>query len=394
MMGSNVALKDTSFLLNDSTKPNELWSPLQWWVIQGIFWLSLSAITFFTLTVWYATLEWPHILHTLLQGVLGLFLTWPLYRVLHATSNMEPVSRVIIGLVAVAITALVWTLMRMVTFIWMTGLSNLWADFGGWYFGAIFIFLCWAGMFYVIHYYRLLQAEHQKVLEASARSFQSEALAREAQLKMLRYQLNPHFLFNTLNAVSALVRLGDVARSREMLARLSTFLRYSLDAEPLELVPLRTEEEMLRLYLDIEKTRFDDRLNIDFDISNEASSALVPGLFLQPLVENSVKYAIESSEDGGSLSVKAYITGKTLHIEMKDTGPGMDSADLQNDRGVGLTNTRERLETLYPDNFEIAFERADENFVIHISIPYRNARQDQNNRNSTMVEEAPDARPA
>ena len=118
-MGSNEALKDTSCHLNDSTKPNELWSPLQWWVIQGFFWLSLSAITFFTLTVWYATIEWPHILHT------------------------------------------------------------------------------------------LLQAEHQKVLEASARSLQAEALARVAQLEMLRYQLNPHFLFNTLNAVSALVRLSD-----------------------------------------------------------------------------------------------------------------------------------------------------------------------------------------
>lgn len=393
-MGSNVALIDTGFHLNDSTKSNELWSPLQWWVIQGLFWLSLSAITFFTLTVWYATIEWPHILHTLLQGVLGLILTWPLYLVLHAISKLGTVPRVIIGLVAVACTALVWTLIRMVTFIWMTGVSNLWADFGGWYFGAIFIFLCWAGMFYIIHYYRLLQAEHQKVLEASARSLQSEALAREAQLKMLRYQLNPHFLFNTLNAVSALVRLGDATRSREMLARLSTFLRYSLDAEPLELVPLRTEVEMLRLYLDIEKMRFEERLIIDFDISKDASSALVPGLFLQPLVENSVKYAIESSENGGRISVKAYITGKTLNIEMKDSGPGMDSVELQNDRGVGLTNTKERLETLYPDNYGITFGRTDENFVIHISIPYRKAQQGQNNHISTVVEEAPDARPA
>ena len=348
---------------------SELWSPSQWWIIQDFFWLCLSAITFLTLTVWYATIEWPHVLHTLLQGVLGLLLSWPLYRVLRAIGRMKTWAGVAVGCFAVAAAALVWTLLRMITFAWMTGAGNLWADFGGWYFGAIFIFLCWAGLHYVTHYYRLLQAEHRQVLEASARSLQAEALAKEAQLKMLRYQLNPHFLFNTLNAVSALVRLGDAARCQEMIARLGIFLRYSLDSDPLELVPLEKEVEMLGLYLDIEKTRFGERLRIDLEIDEAARPALVPGLFLQPLAENSIKYAVAPSEAGGSLGVSASVVDEVLHIEVNDSGPGMNPTDLESGRGVGLNNTRERLEALFSNRFTLDFGEPRDSFVVHISIP-------------------------
>ena len=354
----------------DSATEAELWSPSQWWTIQGFFWLCLSAITFLTLTVWYANVELPHVLHTLLQGALGLLFSWPLYRALRACDRLGIVPRVVAGFAAIAGTALLWTLLRMVTFMWMTGTTDLWSDFGGWYFGAIFIFLCWAGLHYVTHYYRLLQAEHSKVLEASARSLQAEALAKEAQLKMLRYQLNPHFLFNTLNAVSALVRLGNTADSQEMIARLGSFLRHSLDADPLEMVPLEKEVEVLGLYLEIEKTRFGERLNIDLDIDERARRALVPGLFLQPLAENSIKHAIAPLEAGGRLGVRARVAGEMLRIELTDSGPGMEATDLDNGRGVGLNNTRERLEALYPGRYELDFGRPENGFAVRISIPF------------------------
>ena len=354
----------------DGATEAELWSPSQWWTIQGFFWLCLSAITFLTLTVWYANVEWPHVLHTLLQGTLGLLFSWPLYRVLRAIGELRTVSRVLAGFAAIAGTALLWTLLRMVTFIGITGTTDLWSDFGGWYFGGIFIFLCWAGLHYVTHYYRLLQAEQRKVLEASARSLQAEALAKETQLKMLRYQLNPHFLFNTLNAVSALVRLGNTEGCQEMIARLGSFLRHSLDADPLEMVPLQKEVEVLGLYLDIEKTRFGERLGIDLDIDERACRALVPGLFLQPLAENSIKHAIAPSEEGGRLGVQARVAGEVLHIEVTDTGPGMDATDLENGRGVGLNNTRERLEALYPGRYELDFGRPESGFAVRISFPF------------------------
>lgn len=356
--------------VDDSSKMTE-WSPGRWWAVQSLFWLCLSAITFLTLTVWYATIEWPHVLHTLLQGAMGLALSWPLHLILRAAGTPRTVKGAAAFVAAVAGAALVWTLARMVTFTWMTGVTGLWADFGGWYFGAIFIFLCWGGLHYTIHYYRLLQVEHQRVLEASARSLQAEALAKEAQLKMLRYQLNPHFLFNTLNAVGALVRLGDARRSQEMVARLSRFLRYSLDSDPLDLVPLETELDMLKLYLDIEITRFGERLKIYLDIGEQARTALVPSLFLQPLAENSIKYAIAPSEEGGSLSVAAQVVDDTLRIEVSDTGSGLRPEDLRDGRGVGLKNTRERLDALYGDNHSLKFTQCGEHLVVGITLPYR-----------------------
>ncbi len=370
--------------MDDASTPTA-WSLGRWWAVQGLFWLCLSAITFLTLTVWYATIEWPHVLHTLLQGAMGLSLSWPLYRILQAVGTLKSVRGTLIVVAAVAGTALVWTLLRMVTFTWMTGATGLWADFGGWYFGAIFIFLCWAGLHYAIHYYRLLQAEQRKVLEASARSLQAEALAKEAQLKMLRYQLNPHFLFNTLNAVGALVRLGDAGRSQEMIARLSRFLRYSLDSDPLALVPLESELEMLKLYLDIEITRFDERLEIHLDVGDEARAALVPSLFLQPLAENSIKYAIAPNEEGGSLSVAAHVVGETLRVEVSDTGSGMSSADLRDGRGVGLKNTRERLATLYGDNYSLELGQRGEHLVIAIALPYQCAADVRHGSRSVAV---------
>ena len=365
----------------------EPWSPQQWWTIQGFFWLCLSAITFLTLTVWYATIEWPHVLHTLLQGVLGLLLSWPLYRILRAVGELTTLGRILAGFAAVAGTALVWTLLRMITFTWMTGITGLSADFGGWYFGAIFIFLCWAGLHYVTHYYRLLQAEHRKVLEASARSLQAEALAKEAQLKMLRYQLNPHFLFNTLNAVSALVRLGNTDGCQKTIARLGSFLRYSLDADPLEPVPLWKEVEVLGLYLDIEKTRFGERLQIDLDIDEPARPALVPGLFLQPLAENSIKHAIAANETGGCLGVKARVAGDRLHIDVTDTGPGLGAMDLETGRGTGLKNTRERLETLFADRYTLDFRQPESGFSVHITIPF-STRATVQSRNGPAMPQA------
>jgi len=173
------------------------------------------------------------------------------------------------------------------------------------------------------------------------------------------------------NAVAALVRLGDARRSQEMIARLARFLRYSLDSDPLDLVPLETELEALKLYLDIELTRFGERLKIYLDVSDEARAALVPSLFLQPLAENSIKYAIAPSEEGGSLSVAAEVVDDTLRIEVSDTGSSLRSEDLRNGRGVGLTNTRERLDALYGNNHSLNFTQRGAHLVVGIALPCR-----------------------
>src|SRR5690606_18654596 len=133
--------------------------------------------------------------------------------------------------------------------------------------------------------YQLFQREKEK-------SLRSEALAHEAQLRMLRYQLNPHFLFNTLNAISTLTLIKSTDQANAMVTKLSKFLRYSLDHDPLDTVDLAHEMNCLNLYLDIEKVRFEERLNLDVNIADDTVRALVPSMLLQPLIENSIKHAI------------------------------------------------------------------------------------------------------
>ena len=211
--------------------------------------------------------------------------------------------------------------------------------------------LCWSGLYFGIKYYQLLQDESAKVLRVSA-------MAHEAQLKMLRYQLNPHFLFNTLNAISTLILESETQTANLMVSRLASFLRYSLDSDPMQKVTLDQEVTALRLYLDIEQVRFDDRLRLDIEIEPAAGEALIPSLILQPLVENAIKYAIAPSEEGGTIRLVARVFARELLLELSDEGPGIaDPNDPQSaDGGVGLTNTRDRLREVYGNDHSFKLE--------------------------------------
>jgi signal transduction histidine kinase len=158
----------------------------------------------------------------------------------------------------------------------------------------------------------------------SARSW--KARPRAAQLAMLRYQLNPHFLFNTLNSISTLVLLKQTERANAMLSRLSSFLRYTLVNEPTAKVTLVQEVETLKLYLEIEKMRFEDRLRPHFKIDGDTIGARLPSLLLQPLIENAIKYAVTSSEHGADIWITARREGRAVRIEVADSGPGPGGA--------------------------------------------------------------------
>ena len=216
-------------------------------------------------------------------------------------------------------------------------------DFVSGVMGSFYIMLCWSGLYFGIKYYRQLQDQTEQTLKAVA-------AAHQAQLKMLRYQLNPHFLFNTLNAISTLILDGANNTANQAVTRLSDFLRYTLDNDPMSRVTLGSELDALDLYLEIEKVRFCDRLIIEKDIDTRALDALVPSLILQPLIENAIKYAISPSEDGGTLRISARVQRDTLALQLSDTGPGLGNGDNgQKSSGVGLKNTRERLQQLYGD---------------------------------------------
>jgi LytS/YehU family sensor histidine kinase len=272
----------------------------------------------------------------------------------------------------------VWTVLRIVVFAWIVGETAIWDEFNYWYFGSLFVFLSWTVLYYGIKYYELHTQEHQKLVEESAlrereysKRVEAESSMRDAQLQMLRYQLNPHFLFNTLNAINALIALNENDKAQEMLQLLSEFLRHSLEHDGVENVSLEQELESLMLYLNIEKTRFEDRLTLEFDISAQARLASVPGLILQPIIENSMKYAIADNEQGGTVRVTAGVSDNVLQLEVADTGPGMESAQATEDRGVGLQNTLQRLQTLYGDSYTFeALNTEPTGLAVQISFPF------------------------
>jgi two-component system LytT family sensor kinase len=234
------------------------------------------------------------------------------------------------------------------------------------YYGAITTILTWSALYFAIKSYRIFQ----EVREGALRS---AAMAHEAQLKMLRYQLNPHFLFNTLNAISTLILEKNTDLANRMVTRLSSFLRYSLDNDPMQKITLEQELQALQLYLDIEKVRFEERLSLEVNIEETAKDALIPSLLLQPLVENAIKYGIAKAEGGGHLKISAKVFAGDLLMEVSDDGPGCELVNnsIPDAKGVGLRNTRERLAALYGSEHSIKLSQTDPHgLTICIRMPF------------------------
>ena len=239
----------------------------------------------------------------------------------------------------------------------------------------------WSALYYAINFFLTVEQQADRLERL-------EAQATAAQLAMLRYQLNPHFLFNTLNSISTLVLLKQTQPANAMLTRLSGFLRHTLVAEPGSQVTLAQEIETLQLYLDIERMRFEERLRTQFEIDDAALAAQLPAMLLQPLVENAIKYAVSSQEEGAQISLTARVIGERLRLTVEDTGPGVDDAPRDPARdaalgrpvstGVGLANIRNRLAQAYGDNhlFETRSE-AGGGFTVLIEIPFTRAASAQ-----------------
>jgi signal transduction histidine kinase len=230
----------------------------------------------------------------------------------------------------------------------------------------IYVLLAWVGLYLGIKYYRQLQDETQRALAA-------RTMAHQAQLKMLRYQLNPHFLFNTLNAISTLILDRDNATANRMVQGLSAFLRHSLDNDPMQRVTLRQELDALTLYLGIEKIRFAERLRVETDIEEDCWRALLPSLLLQPLVENAIKYAVAKQVEGGLLRIEARREDDTLVLRVIDDGPGCGSlqdGQLPPGKGVGLRNTRERLGVLYGEAGGFDVRNGERGIAVTLRLPF------------------------
>jgi hypothetical protein len=206
--------------------------------------------------------------------------------------------------------------------------------------------LAWTGGYYAFRFWREAQVRERAVLEMRLR-------ARDAQLRALAYQLNPHFLFNTLNAVRALV-LEDPERAREMITRLATFLRYSLQVPDHAENTVAAEMEALRSYLAIEKVRFEERLSVEWDIDPDALERIVPSLVLQPLVENAIRHGGREQDGHQEVRIGARLEHDVLRLSVENTGELRP--DRVNGSGVGLDNVRARLEHAFPGRHALSIE--------------------------------------
>ena len=227
------------------------------------------------------------------------------------------------------------------------------------------LFVYWAviSVTHAFDYYRRFHEREINTLDLERRLTQ-------ARLQALQMQLNPHFLFNTLHTISALMH-KDVEAADRMISRLSLLLRYTLESTTAHEVPLQQELAFLDRYLEIEQTRFGPRLTVVRDIAPETLRAQVPNLLLQPLVENAIRHGIEPQAKPGQVRLLARRVDDQLRLEVRDNGVGLPQGGLEAE-GVGLANTRARLQQLYGDDQKIEFANAaDGGLVVSVSIPFR-----------------------
>ncbi|MEM9555566.1 MAG: histidine kinase [Acidobacteriota bacterium] len=221
----------------------------------------------------------------------------------------------------------------------------------------------WGLEYHLLTYFCIVAVIHaflfyDKLRERELKSSRLEAQLALAHLEVLKMQLHPHFLFNTLNAVSALMH-RDVDAADKMIAKLSDLLRVSLVKDDRHLVPLRDELDLLDRYLAIEKIRFRDRLRVEIDVDPECLDAQVPRLILQPLVENAIKHGISMRSAAGLVAIHGRRRGDRITLAVADDGPGLAFGQPPKREGVGLANTKERLEQLYENEHRFALERAE-----------------------------------
>jgi LytS/YehU family sensor histidine kinase len=230
--------------------------------------------------------------------------------------------------------------------------------------GNSFLLLAWTAMYFGIEHYQALE---QKQLQLA----QLEALANDAQLRALRYQLQPHFLFNTLNTISTLVLDDRKQDARKMISRLAELLRNTIDAPDTHLVILREELYLVGQYLAVEQVRFDDRLRVKFDHAPEAPEVNVPRLLLQPLVENAIRHGIAPRPEGGLILISSSVDHDMLTLRVLNDCPDPENPEGAGNKrtGVGIANTKSRLKTLYQKNQRLEIARQPGRFEVTISIP-------------------------
>jgi two-component system, LytTR family, sensor kinase len=338
------------------------------WILQSIGWAGYFVLR--TLSGMANAMGWSFVIHSFLLTATGYSLTLLMAAIYRRLIRLKPAVTWAVTILILLIASGAFSAIE--TWFYSVFLKPGARPVGIEFLGAILLnfslLAAWTALYFGINYYLLLEQQTDQLLAL-------EHQASAAQLAMLRYQLNPHFLFNTLNSISTLVLLKQTERANAMLSRLSSFLRYTLVNEPTGQVTVEQEVETLKLYLEIEKMRFEHRLRPRFHIDPGAAGARLPSLLLQPLVENAIKYAVTPQEEGADISVEARRVGNRVVLSVADTGPGADSGytvRAEQSTGVGLANIRDRLAQAYGADHRFETQtNIQGGFSVTIEIPYK-----------------------
>ncbi|HEX4694397.1 sensor histidine kinase [Sphingomonas sp.] len=306
----------------------------------------------------------------IIEAIIGYCITLLLSTLYGYYRRLPRLSGALLTVVTLGAATVIYAVLEALTFSLVAAVPELEVSLGrvvGYMFFTFTVLAGWSALYFGINFYLIVEQQNDQLVAL-------ESQASSAQLAMLRYQLNPHFLFNTLNSISTLVLLKETERANAMLSRLADFLRFTLVYEPTAHVTVAQEVQTLKLYLEIEKMRFERRLRPEFDIDPRAERARLPSLLLQPLVENAIKYAVTPSEEGAEIAVSARLVGERVRIAVSDSGPGLIENKLgpSLSTGVGLANIKDRLAQAYgPDHRFDTRSLPGGGFVVEIEIPYQ-----------------------
>jgi signal transduction histidine kinase len=374
---SSNAVQAATPVSNEATKG---WKPIRlqqqpffedknraFWMLQSAGWAGYFLLR--TLSGMANAMGWSYVVYTALLTATGYSITLLMAAAYRRLIRMKPLITWPVSITSVIIAAGTFSVIETWSYgsLVVPGARPEGIRFLGSILLTVTLLVAWSALYYSINYYLLLEKQTDRLLRL-------EHQASSAQLAMLRYQLNPHFLFNTLNSISTLVLLKQTDRANAMLSRLSSFLRYTLVNEPMGQVTVAQEVETLKLYLEIEKMRFEERLRPCFDIDPTVAHARLPSLLLQPLVENAIKYAVTPQEEGADIKIVARRDIDRVIITVSDTGPGAEDhwVRAQQSTGVGLANIRDRLAQAYgPDHRFETESNIKGGFRVTIEIPYQ-----------------------
>ncbi|GHF77968.1 sensor histidine kinase [Thalassotalea marina] len=343
----------------------------QFWTLQISGWIGYTLVVF--IAIIRPQFDDPQfnlsgqIINLGIEVLSGFILSYVLWLVIQKTVHLPLRLTLTISFATAGLLGLIYNIIKLASYktvvyhqVWYQQWNML--EFGGWLLFSLSTMLVWTAIFFIMLYNTRLQKEHEMLLRA-------QTAAKDAQLQMLRYQLNPHFMFNTMNAISTLIYKKDNDKAGEMLDKLCAFFRFTLDENTSKVTTLAQEINLLELYLSIEKVRFGERLQVKTDIDNSLLQMKVPSLLLQPIVENAIKYGVEMSKERGLIVISAKQKDGYCQIAVTNEG----AVPQQNQRtgfGIGLNNTKERIDTMYSGNAIITVTPSSTSTTVTLKLPY------------------------